>query len=164
MLEKFAGDVFISGIFFRQLESDRQHVQAIHAHPTRAVGLFEVASSGERRRTVKDSNIVEAQESTLKDIRAVRIFAIYPPSEIQEQLVKNLFEESAIGDATHPPLDFIDAPRGPGVHWRVHIAECPFIGRQLPVRVHVPLAEKQNELLFCEIRVNQRQWYAMERQ
>src|SRR5260370_28502617 len=119
MLEKFAGDVFVSRIFFGQLESDRQHVQAIHAHPARAVGLFEVASGGERSRAVKDSDVVEPEESALKNIRAVRILAVHPPGKIQKKFVKNFFEESAIGEAAHAPLDFVYAPRGPAMHGRI---------------------------------------------
>src|SRR5207249_10881696 len=110
MLEEFAGDVFVGRVFFRQLESDRQHVQAIHAHPTSAVGLFEVASGGERRRAVKNSDVIEAEKPALKDICAVRILAVHPPRKIEQQLVKNFFKESAIRDAAHAPLDFVDAP------------------------------------------------------
>jgi hypothetical protein len=37
VLEKFAGDILISVIVSRQLEGDGQHVQAVHAHPARAI-------------------------------------------------------------------------------------------------------------------------------
>src|SRR6266436_8875411 len=113
MLEEFAGDVFISRILFRQLQRDGQHVQAIHTHPTGAVRLFEVASRGEWRGAVKDSDIVEAEKSTLKNVCAVRVLAVHPPGKIQEQLVKNFFEDSAVGDSTHAPLDFVDPPSSP---------------------------------------------------
>ena len=84
MLEKLAGDVFISRVFFGQLQSDCQHIEAVHAHPTGPVRLFEVASGRERRGAVKDSDVIEAEESSLKDIRAVGILAVDPPGEIQE--------------------------------------------------------------------------------
>src|SRR5437588_8081915 len=115
MLEEFAGDIFISRIFFRKLKCDRQHVQTIHAHPTGAVGLLEVASGGKRRRTVKNPDVVEAKESTLKNICAVRILAVHPPGKIEEQLVKNFFQEPAIGHTTHAALDFVHAPGSPGM-------------------------------------------------
>src|SRR5260370_13556787 len=111
MLEEFAGDVFVSRILFRQLQSDGQHVQAIHTHPTGAVRLFEVASRGERRGAVKDSDIVAAEKSALKNVCAVRVLAVYPPGKIQQQLVQNFFEESAVADPAHAPLDLVETPR-----------------------------------------------------
>src|SRR5579863_8525079 len=63
MLEEFAGHVFVGGILARQLERNRQHVQAIHSHPAGAVGLFEMASRGQRLRTVKDSDVVKAEKT-----------------------------------------------------------------------------------------------------
>src|SRR6266404_1398599 len=157
MLEEFAGDVFVSRVLFRQLQSYGQHVQAIHTHPTGAVRLFEVASRGEWRGAVKDSNVVEAQESALKNVCAIRVLAVHPPGKIQEQLVKNFFEESAVGDAAHAPLDFVDAPGSPGMNGRIHIAESPLVGRQLTVGMHVPFAQKKNELLLGKIGIDERE-------
>ena len=37
---------------------------------------------------------------------------------------------------------------------RIHVAERPFVGGQLPVRVHVPLARQQQQLLLGEIGVD----------
>src|SRR2546430_6391575 len=77
---------------------------------------------------VKNSDVIEAQEAALKNICAVRVLAVHPPGEIQEQLVKNFLEESTIGDATHAALDFVDAPGGPGMNRWIHIAKGPFVG------------------------------------
>ena len=164
MLEELAGYVLVRRIFLCQFQRNCQHVQAIHAHPARAVRLLEVASGGQGRRTVKDTDVIEPEKPALKDIRAVGIFAVHPPGEVQQQLMKHSFQESAIGDAAHAPLDFVDAPSGPRVHRWIHIAKGPFISGQLPVRVHVPFAQQQDKLFFCEIRVNQRQWNAVKRQ
>src|SRR5712671_1137778 len=101
MLEEFAGHVLVTRIFLGELQSDCQHIQAIHTHPTGAVRLFEVASRGEWRGAVKDSDIVEAEKPALKNVCAVRILAVHPPGKIQQQLVKDFFEESAVGDAAH---------------------------------------------------------------
>ena len=57
---------------------------------------------------------------------------------------------------------FINAPRGPGVHGRIDVTERPFISRNLSVRVHIPLAQHQNELFFCKIGINQSQRNAVE--
>ena len=36
----------------------------------------------------------------------------------------------------------------------VDVGEVPFVGGELSVRVHVPLAEQEEELLFCEVRID----------
>src|SRR4029077_131658 len=58
-------------------------------------------------------------------------------------------------------FDFINAPRRPRVHRRIHVSERPFIRRQLPVRVHVPFPEQQDQLLLRVIRIDDRQRYAV---
>src|SRR5690242_21272322 len=155
VLEKFAGDIFVSHVFFCELQSDGQHVEAIHAHPTGAVRLLEMSARGKRGGTVENSDIVEPEETALEDVRAVGVLAIHPPGEVQKQLMKDFFEESAVGDATNAALDFVNTPRGPGMHGRIYVAESPFIRRQLPVGVHVPFAEQENELLFGEVGIDQ---------
>jgi len=93
MLEEFAGDVFVSRVLFRQLQSYGQHVQAIHTHPTGAVRLFEVASRGEWRGAVKDSNVSRPEKPALKMFAPSGSLAVHPPGKIQEQLVKNFFKD-----------------------------------------------------------------------
>src|ERR1700739_4591261 len=119
MLKKFAGDIFISGIVLCKLQRDRQHVQALHTHPASAVGLLEVSAGWQGSGSVKNSDIVETQKAALEDIGAIRIFPIHPPGEIQEQFVKNFFEEPTISDASNAPFDFINAPGSPGMYRRI---------------------------------------------
>jgi hypothetical protein len=154
VLEEFARDIFISRILFGEFESDSQHVEAVHAHPTRAIRLFKSAAGWKRRGAVKDPDVIEAEEASLKNIGAVGVFAIDPPGEIQEQLVKNFFQEGAVGDAADATLYFVDTPSGPGVNRRIHVAEGPFISGQLPVGMHVPFAQKEIELLLRESRID----------
>src|SRR5689334_4610991 len=154
MLEEFAGHVLVSHVFFSEFQSDGQHVEAIHAHPTGAVGLFEMAARGKRGGTIENSDVVESEEAALENVRAIGILAIHPPGEIQKQLVKNLFEEGAVGDTTDAPLDLVNAPSGPRMHGRIHVAESPFVGRQLSVGVHVPFAKKKNKLFFGKVRID----------
>ena len=61
-------------------------------------------------------------------------------------------------------VDLVHAPRGPRVHRRVDVAERPLVGRDLPVGVHVPLAQEQDELRLGELGVDHRQRDAVERQ
>ena len=44
MLKKFTRDIFIGMIVTRQFERNREHIEAVHAHPTGAVRLFHVAT------------------------------------------------------------------------------------------------------------------------
>src|ERR1700722_122433 len=83
MLTKYAGDIFVSAIFFGKFERDSEHVEAIHAHPTGAIGLLEMAAGGKRRGAIENADIVQAQKTALKNIGAVGIFSIDPPGEIQ---------------------------------------------------------------------------------
>src|SRR5207249_6595514 len=97
-----------------------------------------------------DAEVVEAEEAALKDIAALRVLAVHPPGEVEHQLVENALEEFAVSLAAPLLLDLIDTPRRPGHHRRGHVAEGPFIGRNLPVRVHVPLAQQELALRLCE--------------
>jgi hypothetical protein len=44
--------------------------------------------------------------------------------------------------------------RGERVDRRIHIAEIPFIGRYLAVRVEIPLAQHEFDLVFGEVDVD----------
>ena len=50
------------------------------------------------------------------------------------------------------------------MHRRIGVAERPFISRQLPVRVHVPFPQDQQQLPLGEGRVDQREGDGMKRQ
>src|SRR6266849_4189761 len=104
MLEEFAGDVFVGLIVLGEFKSDGHHVEAEHAHPTSAVGLFEVAARGEGRGAVENSDIVETEEAALKNIVAVGIFSIDPPGEIKKKLVEDAFKETAVSYASDTAL------------------------------------------------------------
>src|SRR5262249_12299857 len=61
-------------------------------------------------------------------------------------------------------FDLVHAPGRPGVDRWVDVAEGPLVGRQLAVRVHIPLAQEQDELLLGEIWVHQRERNRVEAQ
>ncbi len=92
-----------------------------------------------------------------------RVLAVHPPREIDQQLLERALEERAVAPAVDLPLDLVDADRGPRVHRRVHVAERPLVGGDLPVRMHVPLAHQQQQLVLGEIRVDHRERDDVER-
>ena len=48
----------------------------------------------------------------------------------------------------------VDAPDGPSVNGRIDVAESELVGGNLPVRMHVPFAKKENELVFSELGID----------
>jgi hypothetical protein len=78
--------------------------------------------------------------------------------------VEDALQEDAIAHAPACLLDLIDAQGGPGMHRRIHVAERPLIGRDLPVGMHIPLAQDERELLLGEVGIHQRQRHAMKGQ
>src|SRR5260370_11760505 len=105
-------------------------------------------SGGQWLRTIEHSNIVETQKAALKHVHAIRILAIYPPREIQQEFVKHTLKETSVGAPANAFFNFVNAPRSPRVHWRIDVPERPLISRQLPVRMHIPLAQQQNNLVL----------------
>src|SRR5450432_577963 len=60
VFEELAGHILVGLIFLSKSQGHSQQVEAIHAHPTGAIGLFQVTARRQRRRTVENSDIVEA--------------------------------------------------------------------------------------------------------
>src|ERR1041385_5975972 len=83
---------------------------------------------------IENSDVIQTKKPTLEDVHAIGVFAIDPPGEIQKQLLKNALEKDSIAHSTSLLLDLVNAPRGPGVNRRIHIAKRPLISRQLTVR------------------------------
>jgi hypothetical protein len=71
--------------------------------------------------------------------------------------VENPLEKVAVALALPLHLEFVHTPRGPGVYRRIDIAECPLVRRQLPVRVHVPLARHEQQLFLSELGIDESQ-------
>ena len=164
MLEELGRHIFIRRVVTRQLQCDRQHVQAVHAHPGGAVRLSQVATGWQRSRAVEDADVVQTEEATLKDIVAFGILAVHPPGEVQQQLLEDALQEAPISHTVDAFVDLVNAPGGPGVNGRIDILEAPFIGRDLSVGMHVPLAQHQDQLALGKVRVDHGQWDAVKRQ
>ena len=95
-------------------------------------------SDRQRRGPVEDADIVHAEEAAFEDVEAARVLAVHPPGEIEQQLGEDALEKLAVALAVALLLRLVEAQRRPGLHGRIDVAEVPFVGRQLPVGVHVP--------------------------
>ena len=164
VLEELARHVLVARVVPAELHGDLQQVETVHRHPARPVGLLEKAAGRQLRAAVEDPDVVEAEKSALEDVVAGEVLAVHPPREVEQQLVEDLLQEDRVGASAVPLLDLVDSPRRPGVHRRVDVAELPLVGGDLPVRVHVPLAEQQLQLALGEVGVDERQGHAVKRQ
>src|SRR6516225_4422572 len=127
-----------------QLEGNAEHVEAVHCHPTGAVGLLNVPAAGKYSAAVKDTDVVKPKETSLKDVLPFRVFAVYPPIKVQQELVKNTRQKPDVPIAALLFfVDFVDGECRPGMYRWVDISESPFIGGELSVRMHVPLAQHE---------------------
>src|SRR5205807_8130328 len=139
-----------------------EEIEAVHRHPTRGVGLLEkspsgqpgvaaglleTSPSGQPGVAVKRTDIVQSEESAFEYIVALRILAVYPPREIEQQLLEYPLQKSPVPAAVHLFFDLVDADRLPRLQGRVGVAELPFVRRYLSVRMHVPLAREQQQLI-----------------
>src|SRR5215471_19462599 len=88
--------VVAQGFVARQFEGNTQHVEAIHGHPTGAVRLLDVTAAGKFGTAIKDADVVEPEKASLKYVLTLGVFAIDPPGEVQEQLVKNPLQKPEV--------------------------------------------------------------------
>src|SRR5262249_54387793 len=78
------------------------------------------------------------------------------------QLVEDALEELQVTVAAMLlPVDLEHTPGSPGVNRGIDVAECPFVRGHLAVRMHVPFAGQQNQLLFGEGGIQVCQRYAV---
>src|SRR5262245_21569773 len=112
MLEEFARDVFVGRVLACELQRDCQHVEAVHAHPASCVRLLYVTAGWQGRAAVKDADIVETEEAALKDISALGIFAIHPPSEVEQKFLKDAFQKHSVAHTAAFFFNFVYAPCG----------------------------------------------------
>eukprot|EP00053_Salpingoeca_punica_P018048 m.175423 g.175423 ORF g.175423 m.175423 type:complete len:782 (+) comp17347_c0_seq5:171-2516(+) len=152
VLEELAGNVLVRVVVLGQLEGNVEHGDAVKRHPGGAVGLLQPRARGQRLAPVKDADVIEAEESTAEDVLAVFVLAVHPPGEVQQELLKARREEGAValfGRGGHA----VDAKDSPRMHRRIDVAKGKLIGWDLPVRVHVPLAQHHGQLLLGKGRV-----------
>jgi len=127
------------------LQRDRQPVEARHPHPAGHVGLFDPSSGRQRPAAVEDPAGFDSEKAALKNVLSPGILAIDLPSEIQEQLVEHAFQELPIVEVLPFLLDFVQPPSRPSLARWVHVAQGPFVGGNLSLRMHIPLAQHEDD-------------------
>src|ERR1700739_4684465 len=105
-----------------------------------------MTAARQRRAPVKDADVVQPQESSLKHVLSEAVFAVHPPGEVQHQLSKSPLEKVQVAFSVESLPGPVEEDRRPGVHRRIDIAEVPFVGRNLPARMQEEVPQQQVEL------------------
>src|SRR5260370_26564951 len=95
---------------------------------------------------VESPDIVGPKKAPLKHIFSGRVLAVQPPGEVQQQLLKTLFEKGQVRPAALRSFGAIQRKNRPGVDRRVHITEVPLVGWQLAVRMQIEAVQHQLQL------------------
>ena len=111
-------------------------------------------------RTVDRADVIQAEESALEHVAAVRVLPVDPPGEVDQQLVEQPAEEIEVASL----IDREHLECGPRLHRRVDVAEVPFVGRERPVRVLEPFPAQQDDLVLGEGRIQVRERHAVKAQ
>ena len=120
--------------------------------------------SGNDVAPVEDADVVEPKEAALENVATAGVLPIHPPGEVDEQLVEDRFEKSAVAFPGGVLLDLVDAPCGPADDRRIDVAEIPFVGRDLAVGMLVPFAHNDIELRLGKMRIDESERDAMKGQ
>src|SRR6266403_2130278 len=97
VFEELGCDIFVNVIFTREFDRNSHQIQRKHSHPAGAIALFKMAAIGERFIAIEDSDIIEPEESALKDIITFGIFAIHPPGKGEQKFVEDRFRADSSG-------------------------------------------------------------------
>ncbi len=158
------GDVLVVRILSREFERHNRHVEREHRHPAGGVGLLQAVAGRQRLRAVEDRDVVETEEAALEDVVAVGVLAVDPPGVVEQQLVEDALEKTAIGGSPLHPLGAKHLERAQRMDWRVDVGEVPLVGRNLAVGVEVDLLQHQLDLVLGEIHIDEGQGGAVKRQ
>src|SRR5262249_18707706 len=142
---------------------DLQHGQAVERHPCCTVCLVQVPSRGQRRAAIEDTDVVESEKAARKDVASLGVFAVDPPVEVQHQSLEGSLQKLQVGAAKFY-LNSVEEQGGPGVDWGIHVAKVPLVCGNLPVGMGVQVSEHEQELLFGEVEVHQRERDGVESQ
>ena len=156
VLDELERDLLVHWVVLRQDQRHVQHALAVERHPRRPVRLLQRSARRQLRAAIEDPDVVEAEETAGEDVATGRVLAVHPPVEVQHQALERALEEANVG-AAEVPLHPIEVQRRPGVHRRVDVAEVPLVRGNLAVRMDVEVPQHQQQLLFGEIEIHQRQ-------
>src|SRR6267142_2191195 len=87
VFEEFSSDILIGVIMAREFQRYREHVKAVHRHPTGTIGLIQKAATRKLGAPVKHTDVVQSEKPSLKNISSAKIFAINPPGEVDQKFV-----------------------------------------------------------------------------
>src|SRR5271156_5983601 len=119
MLEELGSQAFVHRAILGKLESDAHHVQAEKSHPSGGVRLLENGAGGKFFAAVNNGDVVESEKAAFENIQSLAIDLVHPPGEIDQQLMKTLFQEFLIRNAGTFFFHLVNAPAGPSLHRRV---------------------------------------------
>src|ERR1700744_4743401 len=102
-----------------------------------------MAASGQRRAAVEDADVIEPEETAFKEVVAKAVLPVHPPTEVQHQLGKGALKEINVPLSRSTLFSPVQENGGPGMHRRIHVAEVPFIRRDLTGRVQEELLQHQ---------------------
>jgi hypothetical protein len=112
---------------FGKLKRNVEHGEAVKGHPPSTVSLFKDTSRGQWLGTVEQTDIIESQETTLKDVLAIGIFAIDPPGEVEQKLLENSLKEIEILASVQLSFNLEGSESSPGMDGRIDITKVPFV-------------------------------------
>ena len=132
----------------------RQNI-AIQEVPSDWVRVPSTGSGAERSKTPILSRPRKPPWKTLRPDGSLRFTH---QVKLSRSLTNTRSRKAAVAVAAVVPLvHLVNPQRGPGVHRRVDVAEIPFVGRHLAVRVHVPDLAQQDQLILGEPGIDERQ-------
>ena len=156
MFEKLNGHILVHRIIKRQFHGDPHHVECEHGHPAGTVGLFKMIPILKLHIAVEGAYVIQPQEPSAENIVSIFVFPVHPPGEIKEQFLKNTFQKRDVRFSIDLFINLIDPEGGPGMHGWVYIAEIPFVGGKLSIRVDIPFFGKKPKLVLCKCGIYKR--------
>ena len=126
--------------------------------------LSEAAACRKGLVAVEDADVVHTEKPAAEHTAVVDILLVEPPHDAQGQRAVRLGEEGMVADTGLHPIQLIDLPCRPRVQGRVGVAEGPFVGRDLSVRVLGGGLQEDQDLLLGQVGIDQRQRHTVKRQ